>query len=93
MFPQLDDTATNWDEANTWRERALKAEERLALFEKYIHVCACSDEGGYFAFFTPSGEIDDLPDWRINGCQTEEEAVQRLCEQAYSTFTEKGWVD
>ncbi len=65
---------------------------RLKMFEKYIHTNNCSDEGGWFAFFT-RGEVDDLPEWRVNGCETEEEAVSKLCTLVIDSFYEKGWVD
>lgn len=64
-------------------------EERLQIFEKYIHTNACSDECGWFAFFTPNGTIDDLPDWRVNGCDTEEEAIRELVKLAATALQEK----
>lgn len=63
------------------------ANYQLAMFEKYIHTNECSDEGGWFAFFTP--EEDSLsrcemmqPGMYVNGRETEEEAVQELVRMA-----------
>lgn len=53
--------------------------ERLQMFERLIHTNSCSDEGGWFAFFTPNGP-DDMSAFtqRVNGCQSEEEALTEL---------------
>lgn len=65
------------------------SEERRRTLEKYIHTNCCSDECGWFAFFTPSGTIGfDLPDYRVNGRETEEEAIQALVEMAVKAITE-----
>ena len=65
------------------------SEERLKIFEKYIHTNACSDEGGWFAFFVRPGEsINDAYETAgdirpyVNGCETEDEAVGLLIELA-----------
>ncbi len=57
--------------------------KRLNAFQPYIHTNACSDEAGWFAFFTPNGLAEmDLPEWRVNGCETEAEAVRELTQRA-----------
>lgn len=54
-----------------------------ALFYRFIHTNNISDEGGWFAYFTPAG-LDDMQafEFRANGCATEEEAVYHLVTQA-----------
>jgi hypothetical protein len=58
-------------------------DERLAMFERYIHTNRCSDENGWFAFFMPNGTIDDdMFECRSTGCETEEEAIRLLIQAA-----------
>lgn len=71
-------TRKNWMQPSGWHQ----LKDRLEIFERYIHTNSCSDEGGWFAFFTPSGVVDDLPDWRVNGYETEAEAVESLSHRA-----------
>lgn len=63
-----------------------RLEARLEMFESFIHTNECSDEGGWFAFFTPNGEIgmcDYMKDGiYVNGCASEREAVQALIKLA-----------
>jgi hypothetical protein len=64
--------------------------ERLAVYEKYIHVNRCSDEGGWFAYFCPNGSAtksyDKMRDCDlfVNGCDSEEEAIQVLIQTLIS---------
>lgn len=62
-------------------------DQRLRVFEEYIHTNACSDEGGYFAFFTPGRDAEGNPDHgffdeRVSGCASEEEAIHELAKLA-----------
>jgi hypothetical protein len=56
------------------------------ILDKYIHVNECSDEGGWFAFFTPTGSADNCEMMQdgmyVNGCESAEEAVKELVELA-----------
>jgi hypothetical protein len=65
-------------------------DERLAMFERLIHTNNCSDEGGWFAYFTPNSATENYDESRriglyVNGCDTEEEAVRRLIAIAFVT--------
>lgn len=57
----------------------------VMMFERYIHTNECSDEGGWFAFFTPNADGDCemmQPGLYVNGRETEEEAVRELVKMA-----------
>ena len=46
---------------------------------KHIHVCECSDEGGWFAYLEPDGVFDDvLFECRVNGFETPSDAIAAL---------------
>lgn len=46
---------------------------------KLIHTNECSDEGGWFAYWTPNGQTEDRYfDRRVSGFESEAEAVEAL---------------
>jgi len=58
--------------------------DRLQMFERYIHLNACSDTNGWFGYFCPNGDANESYDvmeeehLMIFSCETEEEALQEL---------------
>lgn len=74
------------DEGTAYCGLAEDAGVVLSAIRRVIHTNECSDEAGWFAFWQlqPNAYTDEDFSNRVNGCESEAEAIEQLLRQEYA---------